>query len=133
MREFRPYGSVRAVLGNWHPYRDVCSGEAGQAAVDVVAILVKHEFQSTAGRLDARLPHEVLARLKLAAEIQGRTLTDFVVAAADEAACRAIERTEVIRLSREGQEQFARMLIKPPMPKPALVRAFKRHRSLIEK
>jgi hypothetical protein len=70
MREFRPYGSVRAVLGNWHPYRDVCSGEAGQAAVDVVAILVKHEFQSTAGRLDARLPHEVLARLKRAAEFK---------------------------------------------------------------
>ena len=22
MREFRPYGSVRAVLGNRHPYRD---------------------------------------------------------------------------------------------------------------
>jgi uncharacterized protein (DUF1778 family) len=51
-------------------------------------------------RLEARLPNEALERLKRAAEIQGRTLKDFVVAAADEAACRAIEQTEIIRLSR---------------------------------
>ena len=59
-------------------------------------------------RLEARLPHDVMARLKRAAEIQGRTLTDFVVvAAADEAACRAIQDTEIIRLSIEGQRQIA--------------------------
>ena len=51
---------------------------------------MKPDTQPTA-RLEARLPAEVMARLKRAAEIQGRTLTDFVVAAADEAACRAIE------------------------------------------
>jgi uncharacterized protein (DUF1778 family) len=57
--------------------------------------------------VEARLPHEVLERLKRATEIQGRSLTDFVVAAADEAACRAIEQTEIIRLSREDQRQIA--------------------------
>ena len=51
---------------------------------------MKQEALPTA-RLEARLPHDVMARLKRAAEIQGRTLTDFVVAAADEAACRAIQ------------------------------------------
>ena len=45
---------------------------------------MKQETQITA-RLEARLPHEVMARLKRAAEIQGRSLTDFVVGAADEA------------------------------------------------
>jgi uncharacterized protein (DUF1778 family) len=92
---------------------------------------MKQEQPPITARLEARLPNAVLARLKRAAEIQGRTLTDFVVTAADEAACRAIEQTEVIRLSRAGQEQFAAMLLKPPKPKPALVRAFERHRSLI--
>jgi uncharacterized protein (DUF1778 family) len=53
---------------------------------------MKPETPSTA-RLEARLPHDVMVRLKRAAEIQGRTLTDFVVAAADEAACRAIQET----------------------------------------
>jgi len=43
---------------------------------------MKEEALPTA-RLEARLPHDVMMRLKRAAEIQGRTLTDFVVAAAD--------------------------------------------------
>ena len=54
-----------------------------------------------AARLDVRMPIDVLKRLERAAEIQGRTVTDFVVAAADEAACRALEQTEIIRLSVE--------------------------------
>ena len=49
--------------------------------------LMKSETMTlTNARLEARLPIEVMVRLKRAAEIQGRTLTDFVVAAADEAA-----------------------------------------------
>ena len=82
-------------------------------------------------RLEARLPNEVLTRLKRAAEIQGRTLTDFVVAAADEAACRAIEQTEIIRLSAEDQRQIAEAILNPPAPTPALRKAFRLHRKLI--
>ena len=86
---------------------------------------------STTARLEARLPNEVLTRLKRAAEIQGRTLTDFVVAAADEAACRAIEQTEIIRLSIEDRREIAKALLNPPKPEPALKRAFKRRRQLL--
>jgi uncharacterized protein (DUF1778 family) len=71
-----------------------------------------------------------LARLKRAAEIQGCTLTDFVVAAADEAACRAIEQTEIIRLSIEGQRQIAEGILNPPAPNKALKKAAKRYRAL---
>jgi len=81
-------------------------------------------------RLEARLPQDVMARLKRAAEIQGRTLTDFVVAAADEAACRAIQETEIIRLSIEGQRQIAAAILDPPAATPALKRAAKRYRQL---
>jgi len=81
-------------------------------------------------RLEARLPNAVLERLKRAAEIQGRTLTDFVVAAADEAACRTIEQTEIIRLSVEDQRQIAEAIINPPKPTPALRRAVRRYREL---
>jgi len=86
---------------------------------------------STTARLEARLPNAVLTRLKRAAEIQGRTLTDFVVAAADEAACRAIEKTEIIRLSIEDQRRIAKALVNPPKPNAALKRAFKRRRQLL--
>jgi uncharacterized protein (DUF1778 family) len=46
--------------------------------------------QQTTARLEARLPNEVHALLKRAAEIEGRTLTDFVVSVVPEAACRTI-------------------------------------------
>jgi uncharacterized protein (DUF1778 family) len=91
---------------------------------------MRRNSQST-GRLEARLPNAVLDRLKRAAEIQGRTLTDFVVAAADEAACRAIERIEIIRLSAADQRQVAAAILNPPAPTPALKKAFRRRRELL--
>ena len=85
---------------------------------------------STAARLEARLPADIHAMLKRAAEIEGRTLTDFVVAAAREAACRTIEATDIVRLSVEDQRQIAEAILHPPDPTPALRRAFKRRREL---
>jgi uncharacterized protein (DUF1778 family) len=84
----------------------------------------------TTARLEARLPSEVHALLKRAAEIQGRTLTDFVVAAAHEAACRAIEQADIVRLSIEDQHRIAAAILKPPAPVAALRRAAKKRRAL---
>jgi uncharacterized protein (DUF1778 family) len=88
------------------------------------------ESKSTTARLEARLPPEVHAMLKRAAEIQGRTLTDFVVAASSEAARQTIEATEIIRLSVEDQRLFAESILNPPEPNDALRRAFEKHREL---
>ena len=85
---------------------------------------------NTISRLEARLPTEVHALLKRAAEIEGRTLTDFVVAAARDAASRTIEQTEILRVSLEDQQQIAEALLNPPSPAAALKRAAKRHRDL---
>ncbi|EQB6624309.1 DUF1778 domain-containing protein, partial [Escherichia coli] len=49
-------------------------------------------------RLEARISTELHAMLKRAAEIQGRTMTDFIIAAVQDAAQRAIEQTDIIRL-----------------------------------
>lgn len=83
-----------------------------------------------AKRLEARLPAHVHAMLKRAAEIQGRTLTDFVVEASSKAAREAIETMEVIRLSAEDQRMFAESILNPPEPTPALRRAFEKRREL---
>jgi uncharacterized protein (DUF1778 family) len=72
-----------------------------------------------------------MVRLKRAAEIRGRSLTDFVVSAADEAACRALEETEIIRLSIEGQRQIAAAILNPPPPTAALKKAAKRYREIV--
>ena len=82
-------------------------------------------------RLEARITREALAIVRRAAGIQGRSVSDFVVAAAQEAARKTVAETEVIRLSREAQERFVALLLNPPVPAPALKRAFRRHRSLI--
>ena len=82
-------------------------------------------------RLEARLPVGVHAMLKRAAQIQGRSLTDFVVTAAQEAARHTIEDAEIIRLSAEGQRRFAEALLNPPEPNEALKRAFEHHRRLV--
>lgn len=82
-------------------------------------------------RLEARISTDLHAMLKRAAELQGRTMTDFVVAAVQDAAQRAIEQSEVIRLSMADQEVFANALLAPPAPPAALERAFKRRSKLL--
>lgn len=82
-------------------------------------------------RLEARISPELQKMLKRAAELQGRTLTDFVVAAVQDAAQRAIEQAEVIRLSLEDQQRFAEVLLSPPEASPALKRAMARHDKLL--
>jgi len=88
------------------------------------------ESQNTA-RLEARLPSEVHALLKRAAEIQGRSLTDFVVSAARDAAFRTIEDTEILRVSVEDQRAIAEAILNPPEPEPALQRAFEQRKKLL--
>jgi len=83
-------------------------------------------------RLEARLSPDVLAVIKRAAELQGRSVSDFVVAAAQEIAQRTIEDASVIRLSLEDQRRFVDLLINPPEPSPALQRADKAHAELIK-
>jgi len=82
-------------------------------------------------RLEARISTDLHAMLKRAAELQGRTMTDFVVAAVQAAAQHAIEEAEVIRLSMADQECFAQALLSPPQREPALERAFARRRKLL--
>lgn len=87
---------------------------------------------TASARLEARISAELHASLKRAAEIEGRTMTDFVVSAVQAAAQRAIEQSGVIRLSRADQECFAAALLSPPKPTAALKRAFARRKKLLD-
>jgi len=82
-------------------------------------------------RLEARISTELHSMLKRASELQGRTMTDFVIAAVQDAAQRAIEKEEFIRLSLADQECFAQALLSPPKATPALKRAFARRNKLL--
>jgi uncharacterized protein (DUF1778 family) len=89
-----------------------------------------HTHNRTA-RIEARIAPDGLAIVRRAAEIEGRSVSDFVVAAAQEAARKTVAELEVIHLSRAAQEQFAALLLTPPPPADALLRALKRHGSMI--
>lgn len=91
------------------------------------------EMTSKTARLEARITPNLQALLKRAAEIDGRSVTDFVVSAVQEAAERRIEQAQVMRLSLEDQKLFVEAILDPPEPTPALKRAFQRHRELIQK
>lgn len=82
-------------------------------------------------RIEARIAPDALVVVKRAAELQGRSVSDFVVAAAQEAAERTIEQTQIIRLSVADQRAFAEAIIDPPPPSPALIRAAEAHSRLI--
>ncbi len=82
-------------------------------------------------RIEARVAPDVLAAVKRAAELQGRSVSDFVVSAAHEAARRAIEDAQVIRLSVADQRRFAEAILNLPSPNKALRRAAKAYRTIV--
>ena len=82
-------------------------------------------------RLEARISNDLHTTVKRAARIQGRTMTDFVIMAVQEAARQAIEQSELMRLSVADQQAFASALIDPPKPNAALKRAFAKGRKLL--
>ena len=83
-------------------------------------------------RVEARIAPETLAVVKRAAELQGRSVSDFMVAAAQDAAQRAIEDAQILRLSLEDQRAFAAAIMDPPAPNASLVRAAEKYRSLVK-
>jgi uncharacterized protein (DUF1778 family) len=83
-------------------------------------------------RIEARIAPDALRIVRRAAEIQGRSVSDFVVAAAQEAASRTIEEAQIIRLSVEDQRAFAEAMVNPASPSAALLRAAKAHLALIK-
>lgn len=54
-------------------------------------------------RVEARIAPDALAVVRRAAELQGRSVSDFLVAAALEDARRTIEEAQIARLSVEDQ------------------------------
>ncbi len=82
-------------------------------------------------RVEARIAPESLAIVRRAAELQGRSVSDFLVAAAVKDAYRTIEDEQIVRLSVDDQHRFAEMLLNPPDLTPAMQGALKARKRLI--
>ena len=82
-------------------------------------------------RLEARISHDLHRVVKRAAEMQGRTVTDFVLDALQSAASQAIEQADYVLMTVADQEAFAQALIAPAKPNAALKRAFAKANKLL--
>ena len=87
--------------------------------------------KSRGALLEIRISVEQKAMLKQAAALSGHTLSEFVVASAQEAASRVIQEHETIRLSRAEQIAFVSALLDPPPPNARLRKAAAAYRKQI--
>ena len=82
-------------------------------------------------RFEARLTPYTRKIIQRAAEIQGRSMSDFVVAAAAEAAERAVKDAQIIELTLDDQLRVAEAILNPPEPGPAWKKAVETYRRLV--
>ena len=82
-------------------------------------------------RFEMRMSPYVRKVVERAAEIQGRSMSDFIAAAAEQAAEKAIREAHIIELTIDEQRAFAEGLLNPPKLGAAWKRARESHRRLI--
>ena len=83
-------------------------------------------------RLEARVSSEQKQLFERAADLQGRSLTEFVVRSTQEAAQEAIREHELMSLTARDTKAFVDALMKPPAPGKRLKQAAARYKSLME-
>jgi len=79
-------------------------------------------------RLEARIASDKKSLLKNAADLSGRTLTDFVIHSAYEAAKRVIEEHQQLHLSVADRDIFIQALLNPSKPTNKLLKAAKKYK-----
>jgi uncharacterized protein (DUF1778 family) len=83
-------------------------------------------------RLEARIAPTQKAFFQYAADLLGRSLTDFMVNSLQKEAIRVIQAHETMQLSLRDQQSFVEALFNPPNPNKFLLDAAKRFQKMIE-
>jgi uncharacterized protein (DUF1778 family) len=83
-------------------------------------------------RLEARISAEEKELLKRAADLQGCSLTEFVVRSAQEAARKAVKEHQIMSLTARDTEAFVKALLKPPAPSKKIKHAAARYKKVME-
>jgi uncharacterized protein (DUF1778 family) len=86
------------------------------------------DVASKTARLEARLTGELKALLQHAADLSGRSLTEFVISSAQEVASRTVREHEVLTLSGRDRQVFVNALLKPVSPNKRLRQAARRYK-----
>ena len=86
---------------------------------------------TSTARLEARITQETKALVQKAADLEGRTLTDFVVSSVQAAAYKVIEHHQTLKLSIEDSEAFVDAILNPSKPNEALRSAALRYKQVM--
>ena len=97
----------------------------------IMANTARKSVDRTRGeRLEARITTDQKALIQRAAELEGRTLTDYVVSSVQDAAKRTIEAYEVMVLSAAESRAFVDALLNPPPANARLKDSVRRYRAV---
>lgn len=77
-------------------------------------------------RLEARVSSTQKKLINKAAALQGRSVSDFMIATLDKEARKIVHDYEALEFSLKEKEAFITALEKPPIPSENLIRAFER-------
>ena len=80
-------------------------------------------------RLEARVTPAQKRLIERAAALRGTSVTEFVVASAQEAATTTIKDFDVLQLRDQAREVFINAVLNPPAPNEAVRAAAKRYRN----
>jgi uncharacterized protein (DUF1778 family) len=83
-------------------------------------------------RIELRISRKQRPLFERAAALQGKSLTDFLVSSAQQAALHTIEETERIRLDAQHSAVFAEALLRPRPPIKRMRLAARRYRKMFE-
>jgi uncharacterized protein (DUF1778 family) len=89
--------------------------------------------RSKAYRFDARLTEDQKILIQRAADIEGRTMTDFVLHSVQAAAERTIRERAMLILSARETEAFVSAILNPAKPGPVLGRAARHYKTSLGK
>lgn len=87
--------------------------------------------KSKAYRFDARLNSNQRILIQRAADLEGRTMTDFVLRSAEAAAERTIRDRAMLILSARETEAFVSAILKPVAPGPVLRAAAQQYKNAL--
>ncbi len=82
-------------------------------------------------RLEARITAEQKALIQRAAELEGRSVTDYVIASVQDAARRTVDAHQTIVLSAADSRAFVEALLDPPPVNVRLKDSVQRYRSVM--
>ncbi len=83
-------------------------------------------------RLEARITTDQKALIQRAAELEGRSVTDYVVSSVQDAAKRTVEAHDLMVLSAAESRAFVDALLDPPPISDRLRDSVRRHRAMTD-